>query len=189
MSDQTPRIVVPSEELDEARADVEKFRDYLGMAQRLVERRGRERDAARAELDALKRQIREVLATKREGSIDDANFFIVESVRAIVGRETPREEPNPCDCAKGYAVCDSCRAKHYPRGMIETSAPRTLLGWTVPEHIEFEINGNRSWALCITCNVHFRDDIDYPNAMHAAGAFLTRHRHGRVVEHQPGSES
>lgn len=44
---------------DELQLDLEKFRDYLGMANRTTERRGRELDAARAERDALQARLDE----------------------------------------------------------------------------------------------------------------------------------
>jgi hypothetical protein len=54
-------------QLDEMRLDVEKYRDYLKMANRTTERRGHERDAARADRDRLK-----FLNGEAEGTIERA---------------------------------------------------------------------------------------------------------------------
>ncbi len=50
-------------QLDEMRLDLEKYRDYLKLANRTTERRGRERDAARAERAGLQARLDAVSKT------------------------------------------------------------------------------------------------------------------------------
>ncbi|MEA5366119.1 hypothetical protein VA596_41785 [Amycolatopsis sp., V23-08] len=119
-------------QLDEMQLDVEKYRDYLQMANRTTERRGRERDAARAERDALqarldaalakldkvREDIRELIELREAGApIDPAPLSaldeVEESVRAALQGDQPAEPranryPGECQnpgCTREDGVC------------------------------------------------------------------------------------
>ncbi|ATY11585.1 hypothetical protein CU254_14790 [Amycolatopsis sp. AA4] len=95
------------------------------------------------------------------------------SALALLDREPVREEPN------------SQRTPSSPQ--TGSSAPRTLLGWTVPDHVttrEDEEDLNQIVLECWQCD-------PWPYAIikrtdhEAVQDFLRNHAHGQVVEHQP----
>lgn len=62
------------------------------------------------------------------------------------------------------------------------TAPRQLLGWTVPDHVDIDVNDYRVRAHCRRCLETFLDGISEPFGSDHAGQFLFVHAHGQTVE-------
>lgn len=81
-------------------------------------------EALRAELEAL------CEGENWHGAVD------ADAIRAILDRPAAAPPEPECTCAKGYAVCDSCRAKYYP---TVAAAPAELredpyAGWSEKQY-------------------------------------------------------
>lgn len=76
----------------------------------------------------------------------------------------------------------------------EDSAPRRLLGWTMPDHMRFGFDGHR---LSLRCTRYHFVDTTIPtmwtenpfDGNPTVGAFLRDHAHGSVVEHREDEPS
>ncbi|WP_116201292.1 hypothetical protein [Amycolatopsis circi] len=150
-------------------------------------------EETRAELDKLRVDIRAVL--------DGAEIMLVklDLIRAILDREPGREEPGCCTACNGGGTvpsgypCEDCYATGHchpegvacgPTALQPAPAPRTLLGWIVPDHVmTFEVAPGTHTLWCFK---HMpRVGSGRVVTPWAVSGFLRYHAHGQVVEHQP----
>jgi hypothetical protein len=170
-------------------ADAVKLGDATVAEVREVEAERNAQELRAITAEAKLNEIREVLAVQRDGSIDDANFSIVESIRAILDRPAaapaePREEHRLTHSwgRQGLTISLSCTCGSWHRSdrtLSHGDLGEALKDWTTHAHgsvVEHQPDPCKS---CVAAGV-----CERPTAKDCIA--VTRES---VVEHQPAQDS
>ncbi|MGW4484311.1 hypothetical protein ACWEOE_10785 [Amycolatopsis sp. NPDC004368] len=108
-----PADAVELGDVEALRAELEEVRGCLAREYACARDAEAERDALRADIRAVLAKWRQVPMIRRQILVQ-----ILQQVEDLLDREPGREE-SACTCAKGYSVCDSCRGKYYWPGVVQ----------------------------------------------------------------------